>query len=88
MTRARASAPERQPSVPCSACGGAGHVPLVPSLSEAFAALADGPRTATELARALSTSPTAMINRLEELRAFGLVTRERVARGYRYARKP
>ena len=72
--------------VPCSSCGGTGHVPLVPSLSETLDALRDGPRTAESLAHELNVwNTTAMNNRLEKLRALGLVSRVRVVRGYVYA---
>lgn len=54
---------------------GTGRVPLVPSLAETLGALSDGPHSASELSEQLGTSATAMNNRLEELRALGLVRR-------------
>lgn len=78
---------ENHVDVPCKTCGGTGLVPLVPSLQQTLNALAGGPRTASELSDHLGIPRTAMNNRLEGLRALGLVTRDRVTRGHVYAAK-
>lgn len=77
----------KMPTVACAHCDGTGRVPLVPSLAMTLIRLrAMGPTRPGALARSLGTGSTAMNNRLEKLRALGLVTRERhPQRGWIYA---
>jgi hypothetical protein len=86
--RSAGKSPKPAVHIHCSRCEGTGRVPLVPSLDETLRALARGPRTPSELSDALDVPGTAMNNRLEKLRALGLVTRwHAVSRGYVYAAK-
>ena len=74
--------------VPCDHCGGTGKVLLSAVLFRVVEAVTAGHRTAKEVSDHLSgtetVGKTAINNRLEELREYGLLTRKKVGRFYVY----
>ena len=77
----------RNATVPCCRCHGRGWVPLSSPLQSTLDQLRAGPKLAMEL-RARGEGPSAANNRLEDLRALGLVERKKVGRHWRYAVRP
>ena len=76
------------PMVPCDHCGGTGKVLLSAVLFRVLESVTAGHRTAKEVSAHLSgtetVGKTAINNRLEELREYGLLTRKKVGRFYVY----
>lgn len=80
----------KPPQTPCAKCSGSGKTPLQPELVETLAML---PRIGSVTTKTLherfpAISPNAQINRLERLRALGLVARQREGKFFRYSRIP
>jgi hypothetical protein len=70
----------------CDRCGGCGRLVLPPVYMRTLSLVRGGWDTAPEVARQDGCAPTAAIDRLEKLRAWGLLRRWRIEpRGYRYA---
>jgi len=71
-------------TIPCPKCNGSGRV-FLPCLLNAVRQRLRGGRTAPELLDQFpGVGVTALNNRLEKLRALGLVTRKREGRAWRY----
>lgn len=81
---------KKTPLVKCPECAGIGEVPLKPELLETLLALPRAGMHAAEVAAVLKSNNTtnAMNNRLEDLRALGLVKRTRRAKFWIYKRTP
>lgn len=76
-----------KPSVKCPQCNGCGRKPLGDELFSVYASAYNGGQvTAVGLSKTVGrkVSVTAMNNRLEDLRALGLLTRERIGRRWHY----
>lgn len=75
-------------TIPCETCGGSGRQPLSPSMRETLGAI---PKRGTVVAEDLlskikGVQQTAINNRLEGLRRYGFVKRERFGKFWRYSR--
>jgi len=78
----------KKPSILCPSCSGSGRSPLPEHLAETFALI---PRRGSTCAEKLhdqlpGASPNAQNNRLEKLRALGLVSRVRDGKRWKYSR--
>ena len=76
-----------KPNVVCKKCDGTGTLELSAELYGTFKAVGSGV-TVSEVIKRLgwSGNPTAINNRLEDLRGFGLLTRTRIGRQWRYSK--